>query len=172
MSRFGFTTSIFVGTYLGKNQASIAQTSIKTSLHVTSLYIFLNVLAYIFIPNIFMYPFSKGAESAIIEQIRPTIIVLLRFGALFLVFESLAIIFSSAIKGAGDTAFAMKLLITLFIFTTTLLYLATTVFKMGLYSCWSILIIYGIVLAVSFYLRYKTNKWKYMRVIKMEIIDR
>jgi Na+-driven multidrug efflux pump len=61
----------------------------------------------------------------------------------------------------------MKTLLTLFVLTSIHMYLAINVFKMGLYACWSILIVYGIMLTVSFYLRYKTNKWKRMRIIEL-----
>jgi MATE family multidrug resistance protein len=82
------------------------------------------------------------------------------------------IIFASAIKGAGDTAFVMKLLITLSVFAAAVpIYLIVIVFKLGVYAGWSIIVFYAIALAVSFYLRYKTYKWKKMRVIEMQIID-
>ncbi|OEG70671.1 hypothetical protein ATZ36_16965 [Candidatus Endomicrobiellum trichonymphae] len=163
----GVTTSIIVGNYLSKNKASIAQTGVKTALHIVCAYIIPMVFVYIFIPNILIYPFSKGSESLVIEQIKPTVIILLRFIAVFTLFESSSIIFSSAIKGAGDTSFVMKTLLTLFVLTSIHMYLAINVFKMGLYACWSILIIYGIMLTLSFYLRYKTNKWKRMRIIEL-----
>ncbi|MDR0820754.1 MAG: MATE family efflux transporter [Endomicrobium sp.] len=160
----GVTTSIIVGYYLGKNKASIAQRVVKTALHIVYAYIIPLALIYIFIPNILIHPFSKGSEVLITEQIKPTIIILLRFIAVFTLLESSSIIFSSAIKGAGDTSFVMKTLLTLFVFTSIPMYLVIKVFKMRLYACWSILIVYGIMLTVSFYLRYKTNKWKRMRI--------
>ncbi|MDR3330909.1 MAG: MATE family efflux transporter [Endomicrobium sp.] len=165
------TTSILVGNYIGKNKFYIAQTVVKTALHITYTYISLMVVSFLFIPNILIYPFSKGSESLIIEQIRPIAITLLRYTAIFAFFESSGIIFSSAIKGGGDTKFAMKLLIALFIITALTIYLAVFIFKVGLYQCWSILIAYDIILMISFYLRYKTNKWKHMCIIEIKIVD-
>ncbi len=168
----GITTSILVGQYLGRNKASIAQFSVQTSLHIVYAYITLVILAYIFIPNVFIYPFSKGSEAEIIEQIRPIAINLLRFVALYSLFDPLNIVFASAIKGAGDTAFVMKLLIITSVFVLAIpMYLITSVFKMGLYAGWCVMLVYAVVLATSFYLRYKTGKWKKMRVIEMDIVD-
>jgi MATE family multidrug resistance protein len=163
----GITTSIIVGNYLSKNKVSIAQTGVKTALHVVCVYIVPIVFIYIFLPNILIYPFSKGSESLVIKQVKPIVVILLRFIAVFTFLESSSIIFSSAIKGAGDTHFVMKTLLTLFVLISIPMYLVIKIFKIGLYACWSILIVYDIMLAVSFYLRYKTNKWKYIRITEL-----
>lgn len=168
----GITTSILVGQFLGKNKASLAERSVYTALHIVYFYIAFIVLAFMLIPNVFIYPFSKGAEAEIIEQIRPMVINLLRFVALYSVFDPLNVIFASAIKGAGDTAFVMKLLITLSILMAAIpMYIAVIVLKQGVYIGWTIMVFYALSLATSFYLRYKTFKWKKMRVIEMKIID-
>ncbi|MCL2334459.1 MAG: MATE family efflux transporter [Endomicrobia bacterium] len=165
----GITTSILVGQYLGRNKASIAQISVQTALHVVYAYTALIVLGYIFIPNILIYPFSRGAEAGIIEQIRPMTINLLRFVALYSVFDPLNIISAAAIKGAGDTAFVMKILITLSVLAAAIpMYIVVVVLKMNLYVCWGVMVFYAGALATSFYLRYKTGKWKKMRVIEMQ----
>ncbi|MDR1194912.1 MAG: MATE family efflux transporter [Endomicrobium sp.] len=168
----GITTSILVGQFLGRNKASLAERSVYTALHIIYFYVAFMVLSFILIPNLFIYPFSKGAESEIIEQIRPMTVNLLRFVALYSVFDPMNIIFASAIKGAGDTAFVMKLLIILSVFAAAIpIYIAVITFKLGVYAGWSIMVFYAIALALSFYLRYKTYKWKKMRVIEMQVIE-
>jgi len=168
----GITTSILVGNYLGKNKASIAVLCVKTAVKTVSIYMGAVILAFIFIPNVFIYPFSKGSEALIIEQIRPMTINLLRFVALYSLFDPLNIIFASAVKGAGDTAFVMKFASAAAVFIWAIpLYLVVVVFNLGVYAGWSVTVIYALICAAVFYLRYRTNKWKKMRVIKMEIID-
>jgi MATE family multidrug resistance protein len=171
LNGFGMTISILVGNYLGKNKASIVRVSIKSATQIIWLYILFMVFTFLFIPDILIQPFSKGSGVVIIEQIKPIVIILLRLIAIFTFFESASIIFSSAIKGAGDTIFVMKLLVVLFMVATIPMYLTVVSFKMGLYTCWSVLILYSIIPTIFFYLRYKTNKWKYMRVINMEVVD-
>jgi MATE family multidrug resistance protein len=161
--------SIMTGNYLGKNKASMAQKSIITATQIVFSFILFTVLLFLFFPNLLIKPFARGSGALIIEQIRPTVIVLLRFIAAFSLFESLSIIFSSAIKGVGDTKFVMKLLLILFTTASIAMHIATKCF--GLYSCWSILVIYGIILNASCYLRYKSGKWKGMHVFEMKVID-
>jgi MATE family multidrug resistance protein len=96
-------TSIIVGNYLGKNKASIAQLGVNTAVQITYVYIFIMILTFLLVPHVLIYPFSKGSEALIIKQIQPIVVILFRFVAVFAFFESASIIFSSAIKGAGDT---------------------------------------------------------------------
>jgi len=168
----GIATSILVGQYLGRNKASIAQKSVRTAVELICVYVAIVVLLDIFVPNIFIYPFSKGAESALIGQIRPVAVNLIRFIALFALFDPLSIIFQSAIKGAGDTAFVMKVLVSAAVVLLIIpIYLVVIKFHMGIYAGWGVITFYIAVLAVAFFLRYKSNKWKKMRVIEMNVID-
>ncbi|MCL2485248.1 MAG: MATE family efflux transporter [Endomicrobia bacterium] len=168
----GITTSILVGQYLGRNKASAAELCVQTSLQIVYAYIAVVILAFVLIPGVFIYPFSQGSEALIMDQVKPMAVNLLRFVALYSIFDPLNIIFSSAIKGAGDTAFVMKLLVVSSIFVAAIpVYFIVIVFNLGLYAGWSVLVVYVLVLATAFYLRYKSGKWKKMRVIKMDVVD-
>jgi MATE family multidrug resistance protein len=168
---FGMTTSIIVGNYLGKNKASISEIAIKSVMHITLTYVTILVIAFLVFPDLFIYPFSRGKDTFIIEQIRPTVLILFRFIASSALFEAVSIVFSSAIKGAGDTKFVMQLVIKLALFISALMYLIVGILKLGLYPCWSVLTVYCVMLMFFCYKRYKTGKWKHMRVIKMKVID-
>ncbi|MDR1417689.1 MAG: MATE family efflux transporter [Endomicrobium sp.] len=171
MLGIGMATSIIVGNYLGKNKASIAQIGEKTALHITYFFVLIVALMFLLTPNIFIYPFSKGQDVFIIKQIKPIVLILFRFVALSVLFEAASTVFSSAIKGAGDTKFLMKLIIKLIIFISVLMYVVVGIFHMDLYYCWSIIVIYNVTLMLFCYKRYKAGNWKHMRVIKMKIID-
>ena len=42
---------------------------------------------------------------------------------------------------------------------------------MGVYAAWIMTMSYGIALFTIFYFRYKSGKWKKMRVIDMKIVE-
>ncbi|MDR0956342.1 MAG: MATE family efflux transporter [Endomicrobium sp.] len=167
---FGTTISIMVGNYLGKNQLSFAQRSVKSSIHVVYTYIIIVVLILILFPNQLIYPFSGQAKIILVEQIKPMIVNLLMILAVYLVFDAGNIIFASAIKGAGDTMFVMKRLLIFSIFLVIIpTYLNIIIFKKSVYVAWCFLLFSVVALARSFYFRYRSNKWKKMRVIEMDI---
>ncbi len=62
---------------------------------------------FVFAPDIFLRPFASQADGKTFADIRPIAIVALRFIAVFSLFDAVAIMFSSALKGAGDTRYIM-----------------------------------------------------------------
>ncbi|GHT32969.1 MATE family efflux transporter [Endomicrobiia bacterium] len=169
---FGMATSAMVGNYLGKNKASIAQESVKSSMHITYTYVLLVALALFFFPDWLISLFSRGTQATLVEHARPIIVNLFIILAVYFVFDAANIIFASAIKGAGDTMFVMKRLLLFSLFLVIIpTYVGIMIFKRGVYTAWVCLLSSVISLAISFYFRYKSNKWKKMRVIEMNIVD-
>jgi MATE family multidrug resistance protein len=168
----GITTSIMVGKYLGQNKFSLAKVSVRSASQIVYFYIIIAIAILLIFPQYLIYPFSGGAEASLIEEITPITVKLLKIFSIYLLFDTTNIIFAAAIKGAGDTAFVMKRLIILSIVLVVIpSYLIVIVFKQGLYIAWSFMVLYTIALAGSFYFRYKSNKWKSMRVVEMDVID-
>jgi MATE family multidrug resistance protein len=97
---------------------------------------------------------------------------LLKFVAVYCLFDTLIIIFAGAIKGAGDTRFVMKMLLILSITAlVTPTYVALFVFNGGLYSAWVIVTLYVIIMSFCFLFRYISGKWKTMRVIEEPVVE-
>ena len=107
MIGLGITVSILVGQSLGANEPGQAKIATSSALQISFTYMTILAMLYLLIPNLFIYPFSAKADPIEFESIKSTALVSLRFIALWSIFDSLAIIFSSALKGAGDTAFIM-----------------------------------------------------------------
>ncbi|MDR1784243.1 MAG: MATE family efflux transporter [Endomicrobium sp.] len=168
----GMAISIMVGNYLGKNKASLAKMSVKSASHVVYVYSVIIIFVLILLPNQLLYPFSYGAQVLLVGNIKPMAVDLLRILAVYLIFDATGIIFAAAIKGAGDTVFIMKALMASTVFFVIVpTYLIVVVFKFGVYAAWYFMLTYSVSLAISFYCRYRSDKWKEMRVIDMNIID-
>ncbi|MDR0985270.1 MAG: MATE family efflux transporter [Endomicrobium sp.] len=161
----GVATSIMVGNYLGKKKISIAKLSVKSAIHISFLYVSIIVIALIFIPKQFITLFSNGEEMSLINHINPIITRLLRLLAIYIIFNTINVIFSSAIKGAGDTLFILRRFILYSIFLIIIpTYVSLVVLKCGIYTAWNIMLFYTIALAISFYFRYKSKKWERIHV--------
>lgn len=167
MIGFGITASVLVGQYLGQDDPATAQYSVYSGFHMTFVYMAAVAALYFFLPEIFIMPFAAQADPARFEPIRRITIVLLRFVAVYSLFDGFNIIFSSAIKGAGDTRFVMWMLLILSLLVLAVpSYLAIMVFKAGIYTAWTIASIYVVILGLAFYFRFLGGKWKAMRVIE------
>ncbi len=92
--------------------------------------------------------------------------VLLRFVAVYSIFDTMNIVFASGIKGAGDTRFVMIMILVMsagILVAPT--FVSLIVFRAGIYTAWIFVTAYVIVLGFGFLLRFLQGKWKSMRVI-------
>jgi MATE family multidrug resistance protein len=123
--------------------------------------------AYVLVPDVFVAPFALRADPGGFSEIYGYSIVLLRFVAVYSVFDTMNIVFCSAIKGAGDTRYVMLITVILSVFVFVLpVYLAVVVFELGLMVAWVFATAYITLLGLIFYLRFLGGKWKAMRVIE------
>ena len=170
MIGLGITVSILVGQSLGANEAGQAKVATFSAFQISFTYMAILAMLYLLIPNIFIYPFSAKADPIEFESIKSTALVSLRFIALWSIFDSLAIIFSSALKGVGDTAFIMlSICLTGPIILIAPTFLIIEIFHLGLNAAWISGVAYVLCLGIVYYLRFKAGKWESMRVIESQL---
>jgi MATE family multidrug resistance protein len=119
----------------------------------------------------------KNVSPAIMADSR----IMLRFVAGYLFFDAFFIIYSNAIKSAGDTRFAMithtLLAAFSYVIPCLLLFIAYRQPWFGeffgaarrgwcLWGIWSISVLYVWFCGAAFYLRYRQGRWKNMKVIE------
>jgi MATE family multidrug resistance protein len=165
----GIAISVLVGQYLGAQKPDIAQSAVYSGFHLTFVYMASIAAAYVLLPDLFVAPFAHRADPQVFGEIYGYSVILLRFVAIYCVFDTMNIIFCSAIKGAGDTRYVMIMTTILSFFVLILpVYLALEVLELGLMVAWLFATVYIILLGVTFYLRFLGGKWKSMRVIELE----
>jgi MATE family multidrug resistance protein len=163
----GMAISILVGQYIGAGRPDMAQKSAYSGFHMTMIYMLTIAAAYVLLPDIFVAPFAAKSDPQGFKEIYRFSVILLRFVALYSIFDTMNIIFCSAIKGAGDTRFVMYITVLLSFFGFLVpTYLAIAVFNSGLMVCWVLATIYVSSLGVAFYLRFLNGRWKTMTVIE------
>jgi multidrug resistance protein, MATE family len=167
MIGIGITISVLVAQALGRNKPDLAKYSVRSAFDLTFLYMVIIAFLFIAVPGVFLAPFQTKSDPASFINIKNIAHILLRFIAVYTLFDALNIIFSSAIKGAGDTRFVMYMILALSISIFIIpLYTAITWFNASIYVCWAIASVYVALLGIAFYLRYRHGKWQNMRVIE------
>ena len=163
----GIAVSVLVGQYLGGDKPDRAQLVVYSGFHLTLIYMIAMAAAYVLVPDVFVAPFALRADSGRFSEIYGYSVILLRFVAVYSVFDTMNIIFCSAIKGAGDTRYVMLVTVILSVFAFVVpVYLAVVVLKFGLMIAWVFATVYIILLGFIFYFRFLGGKWKTMRVIE------
>ena len=164
MLGMGIAVNILVGQSLGADKPDAANRATFSGLHIASVYMGTLSLLYFLVPNIFIHPFTLKADFA---AIRPHAELALKCVAVWSLFDSIGIIASSALKGAGDTKFILYSVIIVSILMLIIpTYVGIEILGWGLKSAWSAGIAYIICLSTVFALRYRQGKWRSMRVIE------
>jgi MATE family multidrug resistance protein len=170
MIGFGIAISVLVGQYLGAEKPGLAQTAAYSGFHMTLGYMIVIGAAYVLVPDIFIAPFAHQADPGSFGEIYRYSVVLLRFVAVYSIFDAMNIIFCSAIKGAGDTRYVMFVTVILSVFVLIIpVYVAVEILEVGLMISWVLATAYASLLGILFFLRFLGGKWKSMRVIELEV---
>ncbi len=166
MIGIGITVSVLVGQALGRNDPALARASVRSAIEMTLLYMGVVAALFVLVPRLFLLPFAAASDPGQFAAIADLTVVLLRFVAIYTLFDAGNIIFSSAIKGAGDTRFVMWMILCLSVGILILpSFVAITWLSATVYVCWAIASLYVVSLGVAFFLRYRQGKWESMRVI-------
>ena len=166
MIGLGTAISILVGQYIGERNLGLAERSVYSGAILCFAYMGLLSLAYVLAPGFFVQFFAPRGDPQGFASIRAIAVVLLRFVAVYSLFDTMNIVFASAIKGAGDTRFVMLMILVLSVGVLIVpTYVALVRLRVGIYSAWIFVSAYIILLGCGFLVRFLRGKWKTMSVI-------
>jgi MATE family multidrug resistance protein len=162
----GTAVSTLVGKELGDNRPDMASRVTWTSYFIGVVYTAPLGLLYILAPKLFLMGHATGLNPAEFAELESTVVVLLRFVAVYVLFDTTAIVFVSAIKGAGDTKFV--LITTAWTAPLPLIVgmIGVRVFQLGLLWCWTVISGWICLVGLIYFFRFLGGKWKTMRVIE------
>jgi MATE family multidrug resistance protein len=167
----GQAVSILVGQRLGEDRPELAERSTWTGFRVAWLYMAGMGAIYLFFPQLFVGIFANDAELGRWSEVEAMSIGLLRFVSIYCLIDSINMVFSFALRGAGDTRFVTWVTVGLAGPMLVLPAWACWYYGWGVYWAWGFATAYIFALAATFLLRFRTGKWKTMRVIEPAVMD-
>ncbi len=160
--------SVLVGQALGRGKPSLASEYVASGCHLLMLYILGVDLVFIFVPDLVLSPFlatGQGARTheAVLHLSRP----LLQIVSAYLFFDALYMVFSGALRGAGDTRFMMLAIALVSPFCLVLpVYIGIEYLQISVHTAWLWVLCFVTVLFVLSALRFRRGAWKKMLVIE------
>ncbi len=157
--------SIQLGQYLGDKKADLAEACTWSGLQLSLMYIFTVGLTFLLFPHFYLNWFHNPSQQDLWNQVSIIVPYLLMYVALFTCFDSMNLIFSFALKGAGDTRFVTLVALTV---PWPLMVAPTWFIKDwdgAVYWAWGAASFYIIFQSFIFLARFKGGKWKSMSVI-------
>lgn len=169
MMGLGQAVCILVGQRLGGDRSDLAERSAYTGLKWTAGYMTSVALIYLTLPGLIVSVFEGDrdpAEFAAVAAIVPGLLVCV---AAYSVVDAVNVTFAFALRGAGDTRFVT---LATFCLAWPIMVIPTyLVVKSGgsVYWAWWFATAHIFAMAACFFLRFRSGKWKAMRVIEPEI---
>ncbi len=173
----GQSVSILVGQRLGADRPDLAERTVYTGLRWAFGYMCLVAATYLSIPGLLVAAFEPEQDPAKFEAMAAIVPSLLVCVAIYSLADSVNLTFAFALRGAGDTRFVTWLTFALAWPVMVLPTLALVQFNDELrvwapwlgepiYSAWAAATAFIVVMAGCFAWRFRSGKWKTMRVIE------
>lgn len=164
LAGLGMTASILVGNGIGAGKIRYAESAVSGTRLIVLTYALCVACAFFFLPEQLVGLFGHG------QVLHPSTAELartfLRIAALFCVSDAVFLLYNSAVRGAGDTKFsACATAINGWLLFALPCCIARW-YGAGFFVLWTILVACTALIAVVFWLRYRSGKWKTMRVIE------
>lgn len=162
--------SILVGQYQGRGDSRTAEKAGWTCLKAGWIYMAVVGSTFLLFPRAYFELFAScGPDSIPMDLLLPVGRVLLLMMAAWGMLDTVNLVISGALKGAGDTRFVMYYSVAmawgLWIGGELVILF---VLQRGIVSAWLWLMFYVIVMALGFLWRYRTGRWKDIELLEKQ----
>lgn len=171
MMGLGQAVSILVGQRLGADRPDLAERSTYTGLKWTFGYMCGIAAAYLLVPDLLVSLFESDRDPKTFAAVAAIVPGLLTCVAIYSLADAVNVTFSFSLRGAGDTRFVT--LVTFALAWPIMVVPTILVVRAGgsIYWAWAFATAHIFAMAVCFWLRFRSGKWKSMRVIEAAPAD-
>lgn len=172
MIGMGSAVAVLVGKALGADDPQLSKRSVYSAFHLCFVYMSIIGVILVFFPECILTVFKSNVNIQEYQAVAKVASKLFIFLFLFCLLNTGNIVFSSALKGAGDTKFVMYMSVTLHWLLMVLppYFIVKYNLPNALYLCWVMMTIFVGLLAICYYIRFIDGKWMNMRVIEKKPI--
>jgi MATE family multidrug resistance protein len=159
--------SSLVGRYLGAGRPETAERVVGSALAMSFAYMTACGVLYVLGAPLLLAPYGMEADPATWPRIAVIATVLLRFVAVYSIFDMMNLIHAAGLRGAGDTVYPMVLTFVLaWIAMLGPAWVGCVTLGAGIYFAWTVASGYVALLGLLMRRRFRAGHWKSMRVIE------
>lgn len=165
----GTAVMSLVGRRIGEGRPELAVRTVWWAFALGGGWMLMFGVIYSFAPMVMLAPYALGVDPAEFASLRDLTVVLLRYVALFAFFDAMIVVFSSAVRGAGDTRFPMIVgALTSWGLMLTPVMIADALGRNSLHFSWMMCTVAMIVGGVVMISRFLQGRWMSLKVIEAE----
>lgn len=155
-----------VGRYMGAGKPDIANRATMSGLRLALLYSFCALIAFAFFAKPLVHFFRPEIDTAMFDRTAPLATRMLRFASLYVLADATSLVFSGALRGAGDTLWAMIISVGLHWTLLAVVFVLLHVMRLPVFQGWLALVFLVQAWCGIFYLRYRTGRWRSIKVVQ------
>ncbi len=155
-----------VGRYKGAGQLAIVQRAVRSGLQLGLMYSFLMLIIFVIFPEQLVNFFRPDVGNEIFSAARPLAVSMVKLVAIYVIAEAFLIVFIGALRGTGDTFWAMVISVSIHWIILGVLYGALNYFHVRAFVAWGILVGIFTLMSILPYWRYRHGAWKEIKVVE------
>ncbi|MDD3295811.1 MAG: MATE family efflux transporter [Candidatus Omnitrophica bacterium] len=154
-----------VGRYMGARDPDTAHKVTMSGLKMGAAYSAIVFVLFFGFPQFLTEIFRPSNSASVFIAAKPVIVFMIRLASIYVLVEAMIVVFIGALRGAGDTFWAMLISVSLHWVLVPVLFVLLKIYGVSLQISWSVVV--GIFLMFSFlvYWRYSIGKWRKISVV-------
>ena len=157
-------TSIF-GRYMGAKRPDIAHKALFSGIKTGVFYSTAVTFFFVFFPAMLTDVFRPGHYDPAFENSRELAVFMVRTASIYVVLESLIASCAGALRGAGDTYFAMLITVGGTWLVVFAVFVSLHVLGVSMHTAWMTMVLTFLTVPVMLTLRYRSGRWRDIAVI-------
>ena len=163
---FSNVAAILAGQFQGARKPRLAQDSVMRCLRLAWAYMAICAAVFLLLPETLLGAFRSPDAPYTASQMAALGRTLLATLAAWGMFDTVNVVFLGALKGAGDTRFAMAWLLgTEWALFVPAVLIAMIALDGGIVAAWWIQLLYIVLLSSGLYVRWRRGKWTSIRLV-------
>ena len=154
-----------VGRYMGAGDPDTAHRAAMSGLKIGWVYSAVILVLFLFFPSQLVNVFRPVHDDPTFAAAAPTAVFMIRLAAVYVLIEAVVIVFVGALRGAGDTFWAMCISVSLHWALVPILFVILHVLDLSPKVAWVALVCTFFVFSGLFYARYRGGHWRTIRVV-------
>ena len=152
-----------VGRFMGANKADLAHKTTISGLKLAGLYSVAMILLFTVFPKPLVAMFvAEQSHNPALSDLAEYMVAMV---ALYVIADGFALVYSGALRGAGDTFWTMVISVAFHWLFVVEAVIMITIFNLPPKISWAVFVLTVPTIAISFYFRYRSGKWREVKVI-------
>lgn len=156
-----------VGRYMGAQQPDTAHRATLSGLKTGWVFSACVLVLFVFLPQQLVMLFKPQQADTLFTQAMPMAVHMIRIASLYVMIDAVILVFSGALRGAGDTFWAMCASVGLHWFLVAVQLVFLYGLNLSPETTWLALVLVFLTFSSVFYLRYRSGKWRNIQVLSM-----